>query len=261
MSAKVTSVLLAAGLLVAACTARNTDASPTQSGDSITVLAASSLTEVFGEIGQDFEAAHDGVTVNFSFGPSDGLAQQIEQGSPTDVFASASNTWMDAVADDGPGVSGRVDFAKNRLVVIVPKDNPAGIHTFDDLSNDGVKLVLATQGVPVGDYAREALENAGIAAEAQANVVSNEEDPKAVMQKVLLGEADAGIVYVTDVTPKVASHVDTVEIADDVNVVATYPIAVVSGGPNTGLGQEFIDLVLSPQGQGVLESYGFLPVP
>ena len=224
----------------------------------LTVSAAASLTDAFSRIGRAFEGRHDGVTVRFNFGPSDGLAGQIDEGAPVDVFASASSRWMDAVQTAGPGVVGRTDFARNRLAVIVPRDNPAGIEGIDDLTDDGVKLVLAAAGVPVGDYAREVLTNAGIADAALTNVVSNEEDVKGVVTKVLSGDADAGIVYVTDVTANIADQVKLIGIPDDVNVIATYPIAVVSGTKEAGLAQDFIDLVLG-DGERTLARYGFLP--
>ena len=166
--------------------------------DPITVFAAASLTEAFTQIAAEYEDRH-GIEVRLSFGPSDGLATQIQEGAPADVFASASPKWMDTVADD-PGVTDRADFARNVLVVITPADDPAGIDDVEDLSSPGIKLVLAAEGVPAGDYARELLANAGIADAALANVVSNEDDVKGVVQKVALGEADAGIVYRTDVT-------------------------------------------------------------
>jgi molybdate transport system substrate-binding protein len=221
------------------------------------VFAAASLTESFRDIGEAFEREHPGVTVTFNFGPSDGLATQIREGAPADVFASASPRWMDDVAENGPGVSDRVDFAANRLVVIVPEDNPSGVEGIEDLAHDGVRLVLAAEGVPVGAYAREALANAGILEAALANVVSNEEDVKAVVQKVLLGEADAGIVYRTDVTAEVSARIEPIEIADGVNVIATYPIAVVEGSEQPDLAREFVNLVLE-EGQDVLAGYGFL---
>jgi molybdate transport system substrate-binding protein len=196
------------------------------------------------------------VEVRLSFGPSDGLATQIQEGAPVDVFASASPTWMDAVAED-PGVTDRVDFARNTLVVITPADDPAGIATVEDLADPGIKLVLAAEGVPAGDYAREMLANAGIAETALANVVSNEDDVKGVVQKVALGEADAGIVYRTDVTPTVADDLRTIEVPDDVNVVATYPIAVVEG-TSSEIADAFVDHVLGP-GQDALDAAGFLP--
>jgi molybdate transport system substrate-binding protein len=196
--------------------------------------------------------------VTFNFGRSDGLATQINEGAPIDVFASASPTWMDAVQDDGPGVTGRTDFARNTLAIIVPSDNPAGIETLDDLTEDGVQLVLAAEGVPAGDLAREIFENAGIADAALANVVSNEEDVKAVITKVLSGDADAGIGYVTDVTAELADQISLVTIPDDVNVIATYPIAVVAGSQEADLAHRFVDYVLDG-GQRTLAKYAFLP--
>jgi molybdate transport system substrate-binding protein len=166
---------------------------------------------------------------------------------------------MDAVEEEGPGVTGRTDFARNELTIIVPTDDPAGIESLDDLAEDGVKLVIAAEGVPAGDYAREIFANAGIAGEATANVVSNAEDVRAVVTAVASGEADAGIVYVTDVTADVTDEVSSIEIPDDVNVIATYPIAVVAGSEEADLAQGFVDLVLG-EGQQTLVEYGFLPV-
>jgi len=223
----------------------------------LTVFAAASLTESFGTIGSRFEKAHPAVTVRFSFGPSDGLAQQIQAGASVDVFASASEKWMDAVASN-PGATGRVDFTRNRLTIVVPAGNPANIAGLADLARPGVKLVLAAEGVPAGDYAQEALANAGIGKAALANVVSNEIDVKGVLAKVASGDADVGIVYVTDVTPDVASKVEAIRIPDAQNVIAAYPIAVVRGSVQTGLAGEFVRFVLGP-GQAVLRGAGFLP--
>ena len=223
----------------------------------LTVSAASSLTNAFTDIGAAFEAANEGITVTFNFGPSDGLATQIQEGGGVDVFASASPTWMDAVQDD-PGVSGRADFAGNRLAIIVPTENPADIASLGDLTAPGVKLVLAAEGVPAGDYAREIFDDAGIADAVLTNVVSNEGDVRAVITKLLSGDADVGIGYVTDVTPDVAEQVKLIEIPDDVNVIATYPIAVVAGSEEADVAQRFVEYVLGP-GQNVLLGYGFLP--
>jgi molybdate transport system substrate-binding protein len=225
----------------------------------LTVLAASSLTEAFTSIGRQFEATHPGDAVRFSFGPSDGLAAQIEAGAPADVFASASETWMDSVARSAPGVVDRADFARNQLVIIVPTDDPARIESLADLGNGGVKLVLAAEGVPAGDYAREALKAAGVGAAAGANVVSNEQDDKAVVQKVLLGEADAGIVYRTDLTADVASQVRAISIPNDENIVATYAIAAVASRPSVVTAATFIDYVAGPAGQRTLRAFHFLP--
>jgi molybdate transport system substrate-binding protein len=225
----------------------------------LTVLAASSLTEAFTRIGRQFEAAHPGDVVRFSFGPSDGLAAQIEAGAPADVFASASETWMDSVQQSGSGVVDRSDFARNRLVIIAPPDNPAKIASLGDLGDEGVKLVLAAEGVPAGDYAREALKAVGVGAAAEANVVSNEQDDKSVVQKVLLGEADAGIVYRTDLTADVGSQVRAISIPNQANVVATYAIAIVAGRPSVATARVFVDFVGGPTGQRTLRAFHFLP--
>jgi molybdate transport system substrate-binding protein len=246
--------LLVAALLLAlaaGCSAR-------AGGGRLTVLAAASLTESFSEIGQRFEADHPGVTVAFSFGPSDGLAAQINEGAPADVFASASPRWMDAV-EEGVGVEYRAEFARNRLVIVTPAANPAGVRSIEDLARPGLRLVLAAEDVPVGTYAREALDKAGVLRRALSNVVSNEEDVKGVVQKVSLGEADAGMVYVTDVTGEVAGDLRVVDIPDPVNVVASYPIAVVASSRRPALAREFVDLVTGPEGQRVLADHGFLP--
>lgn len=239
------------------------DGDAAEGGDArtLTVSAASSLTDAFVDVGAAFEAEHAGVTVTFNFGPSDGLAAQINEAAATvDVFASASGTWMDAVQQDGPGVTGRADFAQNELAIVVPSENPAGIEGVTDLANDGVALVLAAEGVPAGDYAREVLANAGIADAALANVVSNADDVRAVVTAVVSGDADAGIVYVTDVTDDVADRATLVPIPDDVNVIATYPIAVVADAPEADLARQFVDYVLG-DGQRILADYGFLPAP
>jgi molybdate transport system substrate-binding protein len=224
----------------------------------ITVLAAASLTGAFTRIGSDFERANPDVTVRFSFGPSDGLATQILEGAPADVFAPASPKYMDQVRSDGPGVTDQVDFARNTLAVIVPSDNPAHIASLDDLARPGVKLVLAAVGVPAGDYARGVLANAGIQEGALANVVSNEEDVKGVVQKVVLGEADAGIVYRTDITPDISARVREISLPHGVNVIATYPIAVIDGSRHGPVAEAFVRFVTGP-GQATLRTFGFLP--
>lgn len=256
-------VVAIASLIAAACsddgpTMGGGETAPAQERGDLTVSAASSLTDAFSEIGKAFEKANPGTTVAFNFGPSDGLAGQIDEGAPVDVFASASPTWMDSVQDDGPGVTSRVNFAQNRLAIIVPAGNPAGIESLDDLTEDGVQLVLAAEGVPAGDYAREILRDAGISEAALANVVSNEEDVRAVITKLIAGDADAGIGYVTDVTPAVSDRVRLIPIPDEVNVVATYPIAVVNGTQEADLAKGFVEYVLG-DGQQTLAEYGFLP--
>jgi molybdate transport system substrate-binding protein len=225
----------------------------------LTVFAGSSLTKAFTAIGADFEAAHPGVTVTFNFGPSDGLAASIESEGGADVFASASGTWMDDV-EGTTGVTGRTDLVTNKLVVITPPDDPAGITSLEGLAKNGVQVVLAAEGVPVGDYARECLKNAKIDGAVLANVVSNAEDDAAVVATIASGEADAGIVYVSDVTSEVAPSVKAIDIPDDVNVIASYPIAVVQRSENTGLAQQWVDYVTTGPGQSrLVGEFGFLP--
>jgi molybdate transport system substrate-binding protein len=220
------------------------------------VFAAASLTESFAKIGGAFEHANPGVHVRFNFGPSDGLATGIGEGARADVFASASKTHMDQVAVT-PGVDARAIFARNRLTVIVPSSGTARVYAFADLARPGVKLVLAAPGVPAGNYARRALA-LGMLDAALHNLVSNEVDVKSVVQKVVLGEADAGIVYITDVTPAVAPGVRVVPIPDRMNVIASYPIAVVAGSRSEATARAFVAFVLGGRGQTILRAAGFL---
>lgn len=235
----------------------------------LTVLAAASLTEAFTELGEIFEAQNPGVTVAFSFAGSQQLAQQLDQGAPADVFASASKKYMDAAV-----TSGRVAqtapkiFVTNRLVVIFPKDNPAGLMELKDLAKAGLKLDLADASVPVGQYSLDFLDKAsqdeafGFAFKDDVlkNVVSYENNVKAVVTKVALGEADAGIVYVSDITADVAQQVGRLDIPDALNTIANYPIAAISDSQYPDLAAAFISLVLSPEGQQVLAKYNFIPV-
>jgi molybdate transport system substrate-binding protein len=222
----------------------------------VLVFAAASLTESFSAIEDAFEQTFRTVDVRFSFGASDGLATAINEGAPADVFASASPRWMEAVAG-GAGLRGRaLVFARNELVVIVPDENPAGLRAFADLARPGVKLVLAAPAVPAGAYAREALAKAGLQA-AERNIVSNEQDVKGVVQKVLLGEADAGIVYATDVTPSIRGGVSVIAIPDQTNVIASYPIAVLDRSDEAVAAGAFVGFVLD-DGRTILRDAGFL---
>jgi molybdate transport system substrate-binding protein len=238
-------------------------------GATLNVFAAASLTGAFGEIGKAFEAAHPGVSITFNFAGSQALAAQINHAAPCDVFASANDTQMGMVTQ-----AGRIDknapktFVKNRLVVIYPKANPAGIQTIRDLGKPGVKLVLADKSVPAGQYALEFLDHAmqedSLGAtykdEVLKNVVSYELDVKSVLSKVELSEADAGIVYATDATSDTREQTGQLAIPDNLNEIGTYPIAVVKNSPRIDLAQAFVDYVLSAEGQAVLTKYGFIPV-
>jgi molybdate transport system substrate-binding protein len=237
----------------------STAGSPT-SARKLNVFAAASLTGAFTQIGRDFEAANAGTTVTFNFGSSTDLAAQIGSEGTADVFASASGAAMDTVQAK-PGVSGRTNFATNQLVIITPPDNPAKISSIQDLAKPGVKLVLGAVGVPIGDYAREALKSAEVLAAATANVVSNEPDDKSVVVKVSSGEADAGIVYVSDISAAAGTQLGSVSIPSADNVVATYPIAVVTGATGSTIAQAFIAYVTGASGQATLKSFGFGPPP
>ncbi len=231
----------------------------------LNVFAAASLTDAFSEMGRNFEAAHPGVTVTFNFAGSQTLRTQIEQGAPADVFASANSTEMNALVADQKVQAGTPKiFLTNRLVVILPAKNPAGISSLDDLARPGLKLVLAAESVPAGNYARQVLENlnASLGADYKdqvlANVVSNEDDVRQVVAKVELGEADAGMVYVSDAVA--ASGLQRIEIPAGVNVIADYPIASISGSINSDLATGFVDYVLSSTGQAILTKWGFTSI-
>ena len=228
------------------------------------VFAAASLTDAFTELGKNFETANPGVSVAFNFAGSQALRTQIEEGAPADVFASANKTEMDAlvtsahVAQDTQQI-----FLSNKLVVILPADNPAGLEKLEDLANSGVILVLAAEEVPVGKYARQALDQIdgqfgnGFRDKVLANIVSNEDNVRQVVAKVQLGEADAGIVYTSDAVA--ASELKTIEIPAEVNVSAEYPIATLTQSAHTDLADQFIAYALSNAGQAVLQKWGFAP--
>jgi molybdate transport system substrate-binding protein len=224
-------------------------------GRELTVFAASSLTAAFTEIGNDFETANPGTTVTFNFGSSTDLAAQIESEGTADVFASASETAMDQLADD-VGVTARRDFAENALVIVTPPGDPAGIERLSDLADPGVQVVLAAEGVPVGDYARQALGAVGLLDAVSANVVSNEADDASVVAKVVAGEADAAIVYESDVGGDIGDRLHAITIPDDQNVMATYPIAVIDGSTATDLARRFVEAVTGPDGRATLEAFG-----
>lgn len=249
-------LLLAVALLAAACGGNDSSsgggsaaASPTE----IKVFAAASLTAAFNKIGQDYTAANPNTKVTFNFAGSQALATQIQQSAPADVFASADTTNLGKVKDL---VGTPQNFASNLLQIIVAKGNPKGIKGLADLSRGDLKVVLAAPEVPAGKYAQQALG----AQHVTVKPVSLEDNVKAVVTKVSLGEADAGIVYVTDVTAG-GDKVAGVDVPNDQNVPATYPIATVKASSHQSEAQAFVDMVRSDQGQQVLSSFGFLPPP
>jgi molybdate transport system substrate-binding protein len=248
---RLAAAMAVAALALAACGDGTTSGGSSGSANEIKVFAAASLTAAFTEVGQQYTSANGGTKVTFNFAGSQALATQIQQAAPADVFASADTTNMDKVKDL---VGTPQNFASNLLQIVVEKGNPKGVKTLDDLANPDLKVVLAAPDVPAGKYAAEALNTAKVT----VKPVSEEDNVKAVVTKVSLGEADAGIVYVTDVTAG-GDKVEGVDIPKDQNVTATYPIATVEAGKDKA--QAFLDLVLSDQGQQVLKQYGFLPPP
>lgn len=234
----------------------------------ITVFAAASLSAAFGDLGARYEAAHPDRKVVFNFAGSQQLAAQLDQGAKAEVFASADQRWMDHARDAGQLIGTSIIFVHNRLVVITPKSKPGAIDRLQDLAKPGTKLVLAGAVVPVGKYSRDVLARlsqqpgygADYSARVLANLVSEEDNVKAVVAKVQLREADAGVVYRSDVTPSVAKEVRVLDLPDAANIIADYPIALLASAPDSGAGREFIELVLSADGQAVLRNYGFEPI-
>jgi len=264
-------LLLAVCLLFAACGGSTTTtggsgtATSTPKAVTLNVFAAASLTESFTEIGTKFHAAHSNDTVRFNFGGSQALVQQLISGASGDVFASADQTNMMKASSAGL-VSNPQVFARNKLVVIIPNSNPGKINSLKDLANKGVKIDIEGPTVPAGKYSLQVLDKMAQSADygksyesaVKANFISQEDNVKAVVTKVQLGEADAGFVYLTDVTSNVSSKVKELTIPDNFNVVAAYPIATTKNSPNASDAQAFVQYVLSSDGQAVLQKYHFI---
>ncbi|MGH2755861.1 MAG: molybdate ABC transporter substrate-binding protein [Actinomycetota bacterium] len=225
-------------------------------GRDVTVLAAASLTAPFEVFAEDPELARAGVDVILSVGSSTTLATQIVSGAPADVFASADLRQIERLADADLVSSSKV-LAANRLQIVAPADNPAGIRTARDLAAAGVSVVLAAPEVPAGIYARRMFRALGIDDEVEANVVSNEQDVKGVLTKIRSGEADAGVVYVTDVTPDSADEIEPIETPDIPSARATYGIAILSDAPHPDAARAFVARVLSLDGREVMSDFGF----
>ena len=220
----------------------------------VVVFAATSLTEAFDKIGAQFEAAHPGVTVKFNYNGSSSLATSINQGAPADVFASAAPKNMETVTSAGNASGTPQDFARNTGEIMVEKGNPKNIKSVSDLANPALKVVVCAPAVPCGQVATAIFKNAGVT----VKPVSEEQNVGGVVTKVTLGEADAGIVYVTDVKAN-EGKATGVAIPADQNDITAYPIAQLKDAPNASGAAAFISYVLSPAGQQVLASFGFLP--
>ena len=254
--ARIAAGLLLTGLL-AACAGTPAGApaaagSPDRIGGPLSVFAAASLTDAFKEAGAAFRRQHPALTIQFNFAGSQALLGQLNQGAPADVFASADEPTMQRLVDSGEAAGRPRIFATNRLQIVVGPGNPKAIRSLSDLAAPDTVVVLCAPSVPCGSYAAQALSRAGVKVAAR----SQEQDVKAVVTKVALGEADAGIGYVTDVRAA-ASKVQGIDIPADQNVVAAYPITTVRGGPNRPAASAFIEFVLGPEGQGILAGHGF----
>ena len=219
---------------------------------SVTVLAAASLTESFNQIGKDFEAANPGIKVTFSYGGSSGLAQQITSGAPADVFAAASPATMKTVTDAGDATGTPATFVKNQLVIAVPKGNPKGISALAALAKPDLKVALCAKEVPCGAAAVKAL----AAANVKVTPVTLEQDVKAALAKVKLGEVDAALVYRTD-AKAASADVDGVEFPESAQAINDYPIVALKGAPNPAGAAAFVAYVQSAPALKVLTDAGF----
>jgi molybdate transport system substrate-binding protein len=242
--------VLLLGLVLAAACGGSEEASDSEG--ELLVSAAASLTDAFAEVEAGFEAANDGVDVVLNLGASSALREQILEGAPADVFASANTSNMDQVAEAGEVSSETEIFVINSLQIAVPEGNPAGVVGLGDFANEELLIGLCAEVVPCGEFGREALANAGVS----PSVDTNEPDVRALLTKVEAGELDAGITYVTDVI-STDGAVEGVDISDEFNVVAEYPIAALAGAPNPRAAAAFVEFVLSEEGQAILTAYGF----
>lgn len=237
----------------------------------LNIFAATSLTEAFADVAEEFEQAQTEVEVEvaFNFAGSPALRAQLEQGADADIYAAADEQNMQAATESGLVTPPPSVFARNSLTIIVPAGNPGNVRLLPDLAQESLRIVLAAPEVPAGRYARQVFDAIaeddgfvpGLREVALANVVSEEPNVKSVVAKVQLGEADAGIVYVTDVTDEVSDDVETVEIPLDFNVEARYPIALTSDAAEPELARAFVDFLLSDAGQDILEDHGFQRAP
>ena len=239
------------------------------SGDDVrlTVFAAASLLGAMGEVASSYGAAHPRAELTLSTDSSAALATQIEQGAPADVFLSADTTNADRLAAAGLAAGDVVVFATNELAIIVPDGNPAGITSPADLARAGIRIVAAADAVPITRYAAALLANLanepgyppGFPDAYAANVVSREDNVRAVVAKIALGEGDAGIVYATDAAS--SSAIEVVGVPESANVSAPYAGVAVAGSEEPAAARAFLGWVVGPGGQGVLERYGFGPAP
>ena len=242
-------------------------ASPVPSAEAVglTIYGAASLKGALEKAKAAYETVNPGTTLTISTDSSSALETQIEQGAPADVFLSADTANPKKLVDKGLADGDPVTFAANKLTIIVPADNPAKIATPADLAKSGVKVIAAGDEVPITKYATQLVTNLAkesgyppdFVAAYTANIASKEDNVKAVVAKIELGEGDAGIVYVTDA--KASSNVTGVDVPDSANVPATYDGVVVKASPNAEAAEAFLDWFAGPDGQAILSGLGFLP--
>lgn len=237
---------------LAACGSDRPSDAAAQKSTTLTVYAAASLKDTFTEIGKEFEAEHKGVKVQFSFAGSSDLVAQIQQGAPADVFASADIKNMDKATGDKLTAGAPVNFASNTLEIVTPPDNPAKVASLADLGKSGIKVVICAAEVPCGAAAHKVEDVSGV----NIKPVSEEASVTDVLNKVATGEADAGLVYVTDVK-SAGGKVHGVAFPESSVAVNTYPIAALTGSKSADLARQFVDLVTSDKGQAVLTAAGF----
>lgn len=263
---EILALILVAWPLVGCGVASGEPEEPVGEGDTLTIFAAASLTDAFVELAEVFEEENPGVEVRTNFAGSSVVLNQILQGAPSDVLASADPAKMDTAIENGLVDGNPKTFARNREVVIVPESDPPGIEDFKDLTKPSVKLVLPQDGVPAAEYAEEILDEADarygndFEEKVLSNLVSREADVRVAVNRVALGEADATFGYSSDVTPSIKDRVKVIEIPEGLNVAATYPIAVLEGSGNPALARKWVELVLSDEGQRILRKWGFEPV-
>ena len=250
--------------ILGGCRQSKPEPKPTPPEDKLVVFAAASLREAFGHESDEFKKSHPGVKVTFSFAGTQEIRTQLEQGAPADVFASADERHMKALRDAAK-VETPTIFAQNEPVLVVSKEKATLIHSFAELPL-AERIVVGAPEVPIGKYTEQILEKASRSLGAdfrtrvEAKIVSRELNVRQVLAKVTLGEADAGIVYRTDIGTS-RDKVSVVTIPSELNIIARYPIAVVKGAPHPVLGQQWVSLILSERGQTVLQDSGFIVAP
>ena len=239
--------------LVAACSSSSGDTTTTESGleGELLVSAAASLTDAFAEVESAFEATNPGVDVVLNLGSSSSLREQIIEGAPADVFASANTSNMDQVVEADAASEPQI-FATNLLQIAVPAGNEAGVTGLEDFANEALLVGLCAEDVPCGDFGRQVLENAGVT----PSIDTYEPDVRALLTKIEAGELDAGIVYVTDVL-STGGTVEGIDIPEEDNVVASYPIVALNDAPSPNAAAAFVAFVLSDEGQAILGDFGF----